>query len=82
VKIRLVPAKHGSDILQIQNKSALVMMCKAISEWEDGDPNAGAIYQQNAVRLLDKQLSDSYSTGNELDVDGGSYAWGSTPNMV
>lgn len=69
VKMRYVPLRHADDVLPIQNLEALKLMCKALYQFDRGDPQRGLIYQAKAVRMLDQQLKNSYQGERNIDAD-------------
>lgn len=82
VKKRAYPLKHDSDILQIQSIPALRMMLKAIHEDNHGDVNLAEGYRAKALRILQKQLSNSLSFSSSLlDFRTEGFGFGDSINM-
>jgi len=81
VKLRYVPMRDDTDLLLIQNLPALKLMCKALHQFDHGDPQRGLIYQAKAVTMLDEQLKNSVPPSNQFDVDVDS-GFGSMPTII
>jgi len=69
VKLRYIPMRSNYDFLPIQHLPALKLMCKALHQFDHGDPQKGLIYQAKAVQMLDEQLLNANPPSNEIDVD-------------
>ena len=81
VKLRYMPARADTDLLLIQNLPALKLMCKALHQFDHGDPQKGLIYQAKAVQMLNEELTNANPPNNELDVDV-DFGFGDLPGMV
>lgn len=55
-KLRFVPATGDNSILSIANRGAVRLACQAIKKEEDNLLGEAAMYWQQAIRAMDKQL--------------------------
>ena len=69
VKLRFSPMDHDTDVSPIQNRFALRMMCKSIHEFSYGEYKKASVYYAQALRSLDRELSNSEPNRNEYDFD-------------
>lgn len=68
-KKRYLPVLRETDVLLIQNLSALKLMCQAITKENNYEVVVAASLEKKAIETLDKQLSNNRTADNLFQVD-------------
>lgn len=84
-KLRHIPVRNDNDWLILGNQDALALMVQAIEKERKDRWDEAAIYEQNATRLLEEELSSYLGDGSVTQVRvaaGSEWAGGGVWNYV